>query len=126
LNNAPNADPDDDGANNAAEFAHNLNPLLADAVPVAMNGTSGLPAAHYLPDVSDGVLEVEFLRRKGPNAVGLSYAAQFSDNPLNSWVDGLSPTVTSLNADWDRVVVRDAVPGPNSRRFAKVVVTLQP
>ena len=126
ANNAASADPDHDGANNAAEFAYNLNPLVADAAPLAINGTSGLPAPRYLPNVSGGVLEVEFLRRKGANAVGLSYAAQFSENPINSWLAGLTPSVASLNADWERVTVRDTVSGPNPHRFGKVVVTLQP
>jgi hypothetical protein len=126
ANNAASADPDHDGANNAAEFAYNLNPLVADAVPLPVNGTAGLPAPRFLPNVSGGVLEVEFLRRKGTNAVGLTYQAQFSDNPINSWLAGLPPSVTSLGADWERVTVRDAVGGPNPRRFAKVVVTLVP
>ena len=63
---------------------------------------------------------------EGTNAVGLTYQAQFSDNPINSWLAGLAPSVTSLGADWERVTVRDAVGGPNPRRFAKVVVTLVP
>ena len=125
ANNPPVADPDNDGANNLTEFAYNLNPLLPDAAPIAPGGTNGLPAARYLPDVSGGVLEVEFPRRKGPNAVGLTYTVQFSGN-LAVWSPGLAPTVTSLNSEWDRVRVRDAVIGPNASRFGRVVLTLQP
>jgi hypothetical protein len=124
ANSAPAADPDQDGASNLSEFAYNLNPRVVDARPVAANGTSGLPAAHYLPE-SGGILEVEFLRRKGASAAGLTYAAQFSDDLLSPWVDGQTPTVTSINANWERVRVREAGSGPNARRFGRVVVTLQ-
>jgi hypothetical protein len=125
TNNSPSDDPDRDGASNLAEFAYNLNPFVADARPVTPSGTAGLPAPRYLPGVSSGILEMEFLRRKGPTAAGLTYTAQFSDNLLNSWVSGQTPTVTSISADWERVVVRDSVTGPNPRGFGKVVVTLQ-
>jgi phosphatidylinositol-3-phosphatase len=126
ANNAPDADPDRDGAPNVAEFAYNLNPLASDARPVAPGGTNGLPAARYLAGVSGGILEIEFVRRKGPTALGLSYLTQFSPGVIGSWVNGQSPTVTSLNSDWERVVIRDSVPGPNTQRFGKVVVTLNP
>jgi|GEM_PF-756728 hypothetical protein len=125
ANNAPAADPDSDRADNLAEFAYNLHPLLADAVPISLLGTNGMPAARYLPNVSGGVLEVEFPRRKGPNAAGLTYTVQFSGD-LTAWSAGIPSSVTSLNADWDRVRVRDGVSGPNSSRFARVVLTLQP
>jgi hypothetical protein len=124
ANNSPYADPDNDGVNNAAEFAYNLNPLVADAAPLPIGGSAGLPAPRYAANVSGGVLYVEFVRRKGTNAVGLTYTVQFSGNPIDSWVNGATPTVTSLNADWDRVTVRDSVNGPNASRFAKVTVAL--
>jgi hypothetical protein len=79
----------------------------------------------YLPNVSGEILEIEFLRHKGSTAVGLTYAAQFSSNLLNSWVAGLLPTVTSINAAWERVVVRDSVAGPHAMRFGKGVTILQ-
>jgi hypothetical protein len=122
---APTADPDHDGASNLSEFAFNMNPRVADAIPVTSNGTSGLPAAHYLPE-SDGVLEVEFIRRKAAAAAGLSYVVQFSDHLENSWADGRAPTVTSINAAWERVRVREAGSGPSPQRLGKVVVSLGP
>lgn len=124
-NNQPGDNPDLDRASNLAEFAYNLNPLVSDALPIAPGGTNGLPAARYLAGVAGGVLEVEFPRRKGATAAGLVYTVEFSSN-LTAWSAGLAPVVTSLNADWDRVRVRDAVPGPNAGRFARVLVTLQP
>lgn len=119
----PTADFDHDGASNLTEFAYNINPRLVDARPLPSGGTAGLPAPYYL-SASGGVLEVEFLRRKGPTAIGLTYAVQFSAD-LIAWVDGLTPTVTPVNSNFDRVRVRDSAAGPNPRRFARVVVTLQ-
>jgi hypothetical protein len=103
-----------------------LNPLVADARPISSSGTNGLPRAEYLPNVSGGIMEVEFVRRKGPTATGLSYVTQFSDNLSNSWSDGQPPVVTAINAEWERVRVRDSLAGPHPARFGKVVITLQP
>jgi hypothetical protein len=125
LNNGPKANPDNDGADNLTEFAYNLNPLVADSRPVTPAGTNGLPAAYYLPNVSNGILEVQFLRRKGNTAAGLTYTIQFSSD-LVSWSAGQAPVVISLNVDWDRVTVRDGLGGPNPKRFARVVLALQP
>ena len=125
TNNSPNANPDLDRADNLAEFAFNLDPLLADSQSIPSAGTSGLPAARYLANVSNGILEVEFPRRKGPTAVGLSYTVQFSSD-LFTWSAGQAPVLTSINAEWDRMTVRDALVGPNPNRFARVLLTLQP
>ena len=124
LNNAPDADPDQDGANNLAEFAYNMNPLVADARPVTPAGTSGLPSARYLGNAASSILQVQFLRRKAAAAAGLAYAIQFSADLVN-WSSNQTPAVTSLNADWERVTVRDAA-SPNPNRFARVVLVLQP
>ena len=124
-NNSPNANPDLDRADNLAEFAYNLNPLLADSQSITPATTNGMPAARYLANVSGGILEVEFPRRKGVTAVGLSYTVQFSSD-LANWSAGQSPVLSSINADWDRVTVRDALAGPNPNRFARILLTLQP
>ena len=122
ANNAPTADPDGDRVTNLSEFAYNLNPLIADAQPVSPSGTNGLPAARFLSNVSNGILELEFIQRKG--ASGITYTAQFSSDLISGWANGQAPTVTSINNDWERVVIRDATPGPNPARFAKVVVQM--
>jgi acid phosphatase len=123
-NSGLNADPDHDGADNLAEFAYNLEPLVADSAAVTSSGTNGLPAASYLSNSSGGVLEVQFIRRKGPTAVGLSYAIQFSGD-LATWAPGLAPVVTDLTPEWERVTVRDSAIGPLQSRFARVILTLQ-
>lgn len=120
---APTADPDSDGASNLTEFAYNMNPTVPDAHPVPPNGTSGLPAAHYLNE-SGGILEVEFLRRVGPTAAGLTYAVRFSDNATGPWVNG-RPSSTVIDANWQRVKAREATVGPAAHRFGRVMVTLQ-
>jgi hypothetical protein len=124
-NNSPTADPDQDRASNLMEFAYNLNPLVPDAHALTTTGTSGLPAARYLVS-SGGLLQALFLRRKGPSAAGLTYTVQFSSDPSGPWVNGLMPTVVPINSDWDRIMVRDSVPGPNPHRYARVAVSLQP
>ena len=112
------ADLDHDGAANLVEFAYNLNPNLADAVPLATNGVSGLPAARYATDTG-GVLEVEFLRRKGINAAGLSYTAQFTDSLGNAWGNGQAPVVTAINAEWERVKYGTVLSAPIQSDLAK-------
>jgi hypothetical protein len=125
ANSAPDADPDQDGADNLAEFAYNLNPLASDALPLASGHTNGLPVARYLPNLLNGILEVQFVRRKGPTATGLTYAIQFSGD-FSLWSSGFAPAITSLGPDWERVTVRDSLPGPNAGRFARLLLTLQP
>lgn len=120
-----NSDPDQDGANNLAEFAYNMNPVIADARRVTPLGASGLPAAHLSPGLAGALFEVQFLRRKGASSAGLSYVVQFSDD-LTKWTEGQPPIITSLGEDWDAVTVRDAAPASDRARFARVVVTLQP
>ncbi len=126
ANNGPNADPDHNGADNLAEFAYNLNPLGADALPLTATGTNGMPVASFVPGVaSEGTLEIQFVRRKGPSSAGLTYTVQFS-NDLVSWSEGLEPIVTSLGDEWERVRVRDAVSSPEAARFARIGLALRP
>lgn len=124
LNNAPEADPDLDGASNLVEFAYNLNPLVPDARPVTPAGTNGLPSPRYLGNPSSSILQVQFIRRKAALTAGLTYSLQFSAD-LVTWSSNQTSGVTSLNADWERVTVRDTA-SPNPNRFARVVLALQP
>jgi hypothetical protein len=118
---APAADPDQDGADNLAEFAYNLNPLVADAAPVASTGTNGLPSARYL----NGTLQIQYVRRKAPTVAGLSYSVQFSGD-LVGWSSGQAFGASSINAEWERVTVRESPAVSASNRFARVVLALQP
>ena len=99
--------------------------LVSDAIPVTHTGTNGLPKMRILP-TGGGTLELEFIRRKGTNAVGLTYVPQFSGVVAGPWVSGQTPVVVSINADWERVTVRDSVAGGLPQRFGKVGLTLVP
>ncbi|HXJ58570.1 MAG TPA: alkaline phosphatase family protein [Verrucomicrobiae bacterium] len=122
--NAPDADPDGDGVNNLTEFAYNLNPLVADAAQMTLSGTNGLPAARYLPGVPGGTLEVIWVRRKASTVAGLTYTLQFGGD-LVTWSSPQSPPAVNLNAEWERVIVRDIVSGVDGR-FARILLTLEP
>ena len=125
ANNAALLDPDHDGVLNLHEFAFNLNPLLPDATTLTPAGTKGLPAGALVPVTGGKSLEVTFLRRKAPTGTGLAYTAQFSPN-LSTWSAGLTPTVTALSTDWERVTVRDSAAVGQPRRFGRVSVTFTP
>ena len=108
---------------NLLEFAFNLNPVKADVA--GANATSGLPVAQLVSVPGGKVLEVNFLRRIATVGPGLDYAAAFSSG-LSGWEPGMTPTVTPVNADWERVTVRDSAPAGSERRFVKVVITVNP
>ena len=61
------------------------------------------------------VLEVNFLRRVSFVGPGLDYAAAFSSD-LFDWEPGMPPMVAPVNADWERVTVRDSAPAGSERR----------
>jgi hypothetical protein len=119
----PNGDYDGDGVSNLAEFAFNLDPTKT-AAPVVQPGTglAGLPSIRLTGTGSSQQLRIEFIRRKNS---GLTYTVQFS-----SLLDGASwqpaqgaPVVTSIDANWDRVIVDDTVNlGGAPRRFGRVLV----
>ncbi len=124
-NNNPDADPDLDGANNLAEFSYNLNPLVADARPVPSFGTNGLPSVRHLTSGANDILQVQYVRRKAPTVSGLGYALQFSSD-LATWSSNQTVSVSSINADWERVTARPSLNSPNPKLFARVMLTLQP
>src|SRR5205814_7777759 len=100
-------DPDNDGVSNLAEFAYNMDPNVPDPFPLKPGGRAGLPVA-MLVSVSGGVvLDLEYVRRKAAAAAGLTYTPQFSGEITGPWAAGFAPTVTSIDADWERVHVRD-------------------
>ncbi len=118
------ADPDLDGIPNIVEFACNLDPNVSDAKPLGTNGVSGLPVGKY--NVAGNYLEVEYLRRKGSAATNLTYTVQFAKTPTGpTWSPSVSPVITPIDSEWERVKTRDIVTGATNR-FGKVVVTYQP
>ena len=68
-------------------------------------------------------LTIEFVRRKNAS---LTYTVQFANSPAGaSFLSAVNaPTVTPIDANWDRVVVEDNVTtGDQAIRFGRVRVT---
>lgn len=121
----PSANPDHDLENNLGEFAFNLDPMTPDSTPLKGGDLKGIPSAQRVVLNGSERLELQFLRRKGPSAVGLSYVASFSTDLVN-WVSGGAPTIENLNSEWERVRIVDSQPVSETARFARVTITLQP
>ena len=118
------SDPDRDGANNLAEWAFNLNPTRPDIAALTPGtGTAGLPSIRLTGTGSAQHLTVEFVRRKN---VALTYTVQFANSPAGaSFLSAVNaPTVTPIDANWERVIVEDSVTtGDQAVRFGRVRVT---
>jgi hypothetical protein len=102
-----------------------MDPNVYDPFPLKPGGRAGLPVAYLVAVTGGNVLDLEYVRRKAAPAAGLTYTVQFAGELNGPWGAGFPPTVTSIDADWERVRVRDTRV-PNARRFGKVVLSLQP
>lgn len=120
---ADSSDPDHDGLSNLIERAFNLHPLQSGTPTLIPGiGTTGLPVHSLVGPENARRLRVEFIRRKGPPAPGMTSQALFSDQPttIGSWTNSANPeTVTSIDDNWERVTVEDDQAGA-PRRFARV------
>ncbi len=120
----PTADANNNGISNLLEFAFNLSPT-APGGPTTLTpgtGTSGLPAFSVINPAAP-TLQIEYLRRKNS---GLTYTVRFSDD-LITWDDAVAtPTPTSINAEWERMVMPDTAGAGHTKRFGKVVVSEAP
>lgn len=120
---ADSADPDHDGLSNLIERAFNLHPLQSGtATLVPGSGTAGLPVGSLIGAENARRLCVEFIRRIGHPEPGMSYQAQFSDQPdaAGSWrASTKAESVTPIDDDWERVIIEDDQAGA-LRRFARV------
>ena len=115
---------DGDGANNPAEWAFNLNPTRPDiAALMPGTGTAGMPVARLTGSAGNQRLTIEFVRRKN---AGLTYTVQFANTPAGAgFLSAVNaPTVTPIDANWERAVVEDSVTtGDQAIRFGRVRVT---
>ena len=117
-------DADDDanknGVSNLMEFAFNMSPT-APGGPTTLkpgSGTSGMPSVSVITPATP-TLRIEYLRRKNS---GLNYKVKFSDD-LVTWEDAVAtPTPTSINTSWDRMVMPDTTGSGRKKRFARVEV----
>ncbi len=114
--------PMNDGVTNLMKYACNMNAATPDArkLTVGDNGLAGLPGTTRVA----GKLRMEFLRRNSITNPGVTYIPQFSSG-VSSWVDFTgTPTVTSIDGNWERVVVDD--PATSVTRFARLKVVSSP
>ena len=117
----PLADANNNGIGNLLEFAFNLSPT-APGGPTTLTpgtGTSGLPAVSVITPATP-TLRIEYLRRKNS---ALTYTVKFSDD-LVTWEDAVAtPTSSSINTNWDRMIMPDTAGSGRTKRFARVVVS---
>jgi len=117
----PTGDLDGDGISNLMEYALNLNPLVNQQVTMtAGTGLAGLPLVCVENVSGSDRLTVEFVRRT--SGFGLTYTPLFS-NDLQTWLATGTESVTSIDANWDRVKVVDSqTVSASSKRFARLKV----
>ena len=124
----PSSDTDADGVNLILEYAFGMNPSVSNREILDASNAAALPLVTRTgTTATNRVLQVEFLRRKNAAALGLTYTPQFGSS-LSAFADATQPeTVTSIDANWERVLVKDAAAAPaNAKRFGRVKITLVP
>ena len=123
------SDSDMDGIELLLEYAFNLNPISADyKILQAGNETYGLPFISLIPSGTESVLQIEYIRRKAETNPQISYFPEFSSSLTSGeWDAPLSAeTVTSIDAEWERVVVSDSTNSSiENQRFGRVRVEVQ-
>lgn len=99
---APTANPAGDDVENLLKYAFNMNPTTVDVSELTPGtGTSGLPTYDTTGSGASSFFRYEFIRRIGG---GLVYTPKKSPNLL-TWLNLTStPTVTPIDANWERVV----------------------
>ncbi len=121
-NTAPTATPFNDGVENLLKYAFNMNAGGPDVSMLTSSGSSGLPQITVDSSGAEPVLKVAFLRRKGS---GLIYTPQRSTTLGNFVTMTGTQTVTSIDAQWERVTVEESAPPATApSAFARVQVAL--
>jgi alpha-tubulin suppressor-like RCC1 family protein len=119
---APMATPFNDGVPNLLKYAFNI-PLTGPNVAPIIPGTSsgGLPAmgVNNTSGVPDSV-RIEFIRRKNS---GLIYTPQYAYTLTSFVPTTATPVVTSIDANWERVVVEQPLAPGQAAAFCRVAVT---
>ena len=122
LISGPAADPDKDGLVNLLECAFNTSPLTPSNLTLSpATGTTGFPLLSTVGSGTTTHLRIEYIRRK----TGFSYAPEVSGSLFTSgWTaPSGNPTVTSIDAIWERVTVEDTAVTGQLKRFGRVKVT---
>jgi hypothetical protein len=83
------------------------------------SGNSGLPSIATTGAGATRKLRLEYIRRK----TGFTYTPEVSASPAGLWTgpEG-TPVVTSIDSEWERVVVEDTAGSGAAKRFARVKV----
>ena len=122
------SDSDTDGITLLLEYAFNLNPVAADfKILEKQNGTYGLPIINLIPSGTKSVLQIEYIRRKASTNPQISYFPEFTSSITSGeWEVQTAEIVTSIDADWERVVVTDSTDSLiENQRFGRVRVEIQ-
>ncbi len=121
----PTATPQGDGVNNLLKYAFNMNASARDVRGlVPGTGTRGLPSITSSLSGDTTILRVEFIRRING---GLIYTPKRSNDLTNgSWTEfSDTPTITPINAMWERVVYEEPLPTATTPHcFGRVEVVL--
>ena len=125
---APLADIDFDGIVNLLEFAFRTDPRAIDAPLIAGTGTAGLPIVRVVNGPGGSRLEIEYVRRKGTSGSGLTYIPEFASEAGRWELATAAPTITSLDANWERVIVQDVagIGAPNRFAHVRVISAAEP
>jgi len=108
-------DADHDGKPNLLSYAFDLNPRGNGS------STSTLPAVELTGTGAARHLRITYLRRKASTDSGLTYSPQFTSSVTGVWQTVSGGAVSSVSAEWERVVVDDSVPiSGDAKRFARV------
>lgn len=115
----PSATPLHDGVCNLLKYAFNLAPTdPGQRTLTSGTGSSGLP----LITIDGSTFVVEFIRRRNS---GLVYTPRFSTDLTTFSAMSGTTTVSAIDNDWERVVVRKSMdPAATPRLFARVEVSL--
>lgn len=119
----PLATPQGDGTANLLKYAFNL-PAQTPGAPILQpgTGTAGLPFVSLSTTPSSASLHVEFVRRRNSTLV---YTPQWGTT-LDVFLPMTAPpTVITIDADWERVIVEESLGRPPLlQAFARVLVQL--
>lgn len=121
----PLADPDQDGVNNLAEFAYNLNPSRADSHAAFPPAANGLPVGVFTSIDGESGFQVQFVRRQNFAMVGLDYSIAFSPDLIHWSPEQLAET-EPLDSNWERVRVRPSSASAGNTLFCRILLTLRP
>ena len=122
------SDSDMDGIELLLEYAFNLNPISADfKILEEGDGTYGLPLIKLIPSGTESVLQIEYIRRKASTNPQIRYFPEFKSSLAGGeWEVQTAKTVTSIDGDWERVVVSDLIDtSTSSQRFGRVRLDVQ-